>query len=310
MKENKKFLDIEDRKKTFDTIRKRLDLIAVGFRAIYADYSHHIQIVSGESEISKLKDNIDFRFFASQFHLELILRQHYTIENRVEEIYQKEPDKVLNYVYPSHPLVDHCENEITAIFDSIIFHLASIYDYLSAIVNFIINKKDQSITKWSQLTKACRDTSNMYSKKSISKIIIEEDKKFVNKLYQYRSRVIHEKSERSAGSISIKLASGKTNACFIASPSLTKKFSELKEMSNNFNLTVNYVTDWLINNTIDSIAKILLGLKIEIESVSTYPNHIKDDDIIIFYMDPETKIGYPASKPLWAEFLKGLNIKE
>jgi hypothetical protein len=310
MSDTKKILlDIDDRQKTFQLIAKGIELLNEGFRALYADYMHHIDVKTGKDEILKMKENIDFRLFSSQFHLELLLRQHFAIENRIQDIYQKDPSKVLNEVYPSHPLFDHCEREVTSIFDSIVFHLASVYDYLSAIVNFICNKKDKSITKWSQLTKSCRDKGNTYANKKIATIIVSENDTFVDKLYKYRSRVIHEKSDIHPISFSLKFASGKTDVKFITTESITKSFKFLKEKASTHNVTVSYTSDWLIHETVNSILKILFGLKEEMELMSTFPNHIGGSDLIMLYNDPETGFAGPVSKPMWADLKNKINSR-
>ena len=305
MDKKKTLKDIGDRQKTFDEIHERLKILSVGFRAIFADYRHHIEVIRDlEHDLTTIKKNIQYRFFSARFHLELFLRQHYIIEDRIQKVYSEDPKKVLNPVYPSHPLIDHCENEITAILDSILFHLGSIFDYLSALVNFICNKKDRSITKWSQLLKACRDSKNQYFQRSIKEILIEQNKNFVNKLYEYRSRVIHFRSDKSAGSISITLESGKTSANFIVPTALTNKFHEIRILAKNHDITANYIAKWLINATLNSIAEIFQGLRKEMQLNSNYPDHIGDNDLLMFHLDKETNIGHPVTKPMWEEFEK------
>ncbi|GAA3922693.1 hypothetical protein GO495_02195 [Chitinophaga oryziterrae] len=306
--DKKILLDIQDRQKTFESIANRLELLDEGFRALYADYSHHIEVTNGKQhDILRLKENIDYRLFSSKFHLELLLRQHFAIEGRIQEIFRDDPGKVLNPVYPSHPLFDYCEREITSVFDSIIFHLASVYDYLSAAINFICNKKDKSITKWSQLAKSCRDRENTYSGKKIASVIISENENFVDKLYRYRSRVIHERSEINAISLSLKIASSKAVVKFISTDGLIKSFPSLKEKAKTHNLTVAFTSEWLIHATIDSIVNILFSMKEEMEQMSTFPDHIADADFILLYTDPKTGHAGPASKPLWENLKNNIN---
>jgi hypothetical protein len=309
-KSKKILLDIEDRNKTFQAIAQRLEILNEGFRALYADYMHHIDVKFGKDEIFKMKENIDFRLFSSKFHLELLLRQHFTIEKRIQEIYQKDPRKVLNEVYPSHPLFDHCEREVTSIFDSIVFHLASVYDYLSALINFICNKKDKSITKWSQLCKSCRDKGNLYSNKKIATIIVFENDNFIEKLYKYRSRLIHEKSDVHPISITLSFASGKTRVKFYTNESIIKLFKSLKEKSNTHDITISYTSEWLIHKTVDSVVSILFALKDEMESMSTFPNHIGDSDFIILSHNPVTGFAEPVSKQMWSNLKAKINISQ
>ena len=147
---SREILDITDRNKTFRKITKGINSLNKAFRALNADYSYHLESTFGKDHrILKMSDDINFRLFSSQFHLELLLRQHYFIEQRISQEYKDNPEKLLAKVYPIHPLFDHCEKEITAIFESIVFHLASVYDYVSTVISFICNNKDESISKWS-----------------------------------------------------------------------------------------------------------------------------------------------------------------
>lgn len=301
--DGKNVLDIENIQEAFSAIVLRIEKLDVGFRAVYAHYAHHIEAPWGQKHgILNLKDNIEYRLFSSKFHLELLLNQHLKIKNRIEKEYQQDPQKLLQHVYPKHPLFAYCEKEITSILDSIVFHLASIYDYFSAIINFICNKKNNTITKWSQLISSCRDTKNLYHSKSIAKVLINENEAFVDKLYKYRSRVLHEKSELNDIVIRLKLASAIATIKFLTNDSLTKNFSALRTIAKDNDITVTYVADWLIHSSIQSIARILLAIKDEIEKVSTFPDHIGDKQMISLYYDKNVGHAEPASTPLWAEF--------
>lgn len=310
MSNKKEFLDIEDRQKCFQNISSKIELLNKGFRALNADYSHHIEVTyAKDHEITELRENIDYRLFSSQFHLELLLKQHFHIENRVETAYEKNPDSIVRPVYPIHPLFSLFEKETTSILDSIIFHLASVYDYLSGTINFICEKKDKSISKWTQLERSCRDSKNKYSQRSIADVILKETNKFINPLYKYRSRLIHEKSDLHPISLNIKMKSGKSTVKFYATSDFTKKFSELRKLARTYDITVNYAAEWLILSTIDSIFNILFSLKEEIEKMSTYPDHIGDNEIIILHRDPKTGIGEPVSKKMWKEIREKLNCR-
>ena len=83
MSEENKILDIEDRQKTFEKISLKIDTLDKAFRAITMDYSYHIESTYGkEHKIFKIREDVDFRLFTSKFHLELLLRQHYLVEEK------------------------------------------------------------------------------------------------------------------------------------------------------------------------------------------------------------------------------------
>jgi hypothetical protein len=307
----KNILDIEDRQDTFKKISGKIGLLNKAFQALSMDYSYHIETTFGKNhKIFDLKKDIDYRLFSSKFHLELLFRQHLVIQNRIEEIYKTEPKKIIGEVYPSNPILDYCEKEISSILDSIIFHLASVYDYLSAIINFICNNKDESITKWSQLNRSCLDKRNAYNSKKIAKTITEQHNIFINKLYTHRSRLIHKTSDIHPISLDIKLKSGKTTVKFFATKELTKNFSELRQLSKTNNITVEYVAEWFIENTFKSLFKLMHSLKDEMESMSNFPNHVKDEEIVMFYRNPITGIGEPPSVPIWNSIKADINYSQ
>ena len=298
---SKEILDIDDRNEMFRKISDGIKSLNKAFRALNADYSYHLEPTFGKDHrILRMREDIDFRLFSSQFHLELLLRQHYFAEERISEEYKKNPKKVLAKVYPSHPLFDYCEKEVTAIFESIVFHLASVYDFVSTIISFICNNKNESISKWSNLQRACRQKESLKNK-DISKIILDEHNKFVNPLYKYRSGLIHDKTDLHPIELNLKLGTGKADVRFFINSNLTKNFFELKKLSKAKNITISYTSSWLIDKTIDSLIRILFGVKNEIEKSSSFPNHVSDSDIVMIYRDPVTGIGEPVSKRMWKE---------
>lgn len=302
-KEDKKILDLINKKETFDKISSQIEILDKAFRALNTDYSYHVENTFGKDhKIFEMKKDIEFRLFSSKFHLQLLLQQHFKIEKRIESIYNEDRESIIRSMYPSNPIFDYCEKEITAIFDSIIFHLASVYDYLSAIINFICNNKNETISKWSQLNNACRQ-KGVYLNKNISKIIIDEHNQFVNNLYKYRSRLIHSTSDVHPISFDLILSSGKTNVKFFATNSLIKNFSELREKAKTHKITVSYSVNWIIDSTLKSIMKILFGLKSEMEKNSTFWTR-KDQGLTFMHRDPKTGIGEFVSKKMWEEVEK------
>ena len=186
-KSPKKIIDLADRNQSFKDANDKLESLREGFYGLAMDYGFHIENTwGGEHKIFELRDNVIYRFFSSLFHFQLLLRQHYFIEQKFKDIIQKTPEKILNPVYPKNPNFEYAEKEISAIFDSIVFHLSSIYDYISIILNFICSKDKDQTPKWTQISKAARDSKNALSKKKISKIIDVVDRDFVIKLYDYR----------------------------------------------------------------------------------------------------------------------------
>lgn len=272
------------------------------------DYEYHIESTWGnDHKLKSMRDNIDFRLFSSKFHLELLLREHYNIERKIDHYRKNQPELIFRQVFPQNPIFGNFEKEISSIFDSIVFHLSSIYDYLSAIVNFIINNKDESITKWSQLNNSCRQKDEFQNKK-VSKIVIEKHNKFVNKLYLLRTRLIHERSDIHPLSLKIELTSGNIDLNFFARKEMTKNFSELRKKSKNYDISVAYVSEWIIEKTIESIIEILMELSEDLKDNSSFPSNVqKNGKPSMFYKNPETGKAESVGKKMWEGIREKLN---
>lgn len=304
----KKILDIKDRNECFEKITDRINLLHEAFRAIIFDYEYHVEGTWGKDhKMKSMRENIDFRLFSSKFHLELLLREHFNIENKIQKYYKEKPELIFRQVFPENPIFAQFEKQITSIFDSIIFHLSSIYDYLSAIVNFVINNKDESITKWSQLNNSCRQKKEFESKE-VSKVVIQKHNEFVNKLYLLRTRLIHERSDIHPLSLKIELNTDKIDLNFIARKEMTKNFAELRKKSKEFNISVAYVSEWTIEKTIDSIIEILIALSKDLKTDSGFPNHIKENNRpFMFYRNPDTGIAESVGEKMWEGIIEKLN---
>lgn len=237
--------------------------------------------------------------------MQLLLERHYVIEHRFKKLLNESPKEILDPIYPKNPHFEYAEKEVTALLDSIVFHLASVYDYMAILASFITtNNKDES-PSWSTLSKKCNDKTNPFSSKSIAQVIIGINRALAIKLYDYRSDLIHRKKDAYNYSVTLQLSQGDFTIKFICSERLRKAFKTFGEKERDY--TINYFAVWLINHVADSIGELLVGLKKEIEANSTFPNHIMDDDgdkPFIVMVDPETNVAQSPSAYSWDIFKK------
>ena len=296
--EKKEIIDIENINKEFEKIRSRLRLLSDRFLAIAMDYKHYIDGSFKESKIYELRDSVQYRFFSAKFHVEMLLNHHLIIQNRLEESLKHDPHKITGDYFPFNPFFDIYQKEISSIFDSFIYHTVSVFDYISTLINYISGVNKEDTLMWTQLAKSIRDIKNNFSKKTFSETIDKIDKDFVGKLYDHRALIIHRKADISGYNVTLFLGTEeKIKARFLAGKNLIKSFSELKILSKEKNLTVNFVTFWILNKTIDKVTDILFALKKEIESNS------RNVEPFMYYLDPKTKKSMPVSVNYWHENL-------
>ena len=306
--DGKKLLDTTDINKEFENLNEYLSVLHDCFLAIAMDYKHYVDNSFTNNDIYEIRDDVNYRFFSARLHIELLIKQHFQIEHRFEKYMKTEPKVFANYL-SKNPYYDYAEKEVSSIFDSFLYHLTSVFDYLSTLSNYTCGepKDKQKKLKWTNLSRSVRDSSNHFGKKmALSEKIKDCDNTFVNKLYGYRSYLIHEKSEQSMYSFTFHLSNQKETAIdanFIATERLIKQFSDLRKLSKDNYISIKYVTFWLINKAIDITIDILFALS----------EDMKQNPLISFgmfaYFDEETKMGLPVSTPYWRKIKRYIENK-
>ncbi len=290
----KKIIDIENYKEEFEVIRKELSLLSNRFMALAMDYKHHIDRNFKEQKIYTLRDNIQYRLFSANFHLELLFNHIHLVENQIHKGIKLENKNTI----PIMSYFDLFRQQITSLFDSFIYHTVSVFDYLGTLTNYISSTKKEKTLMWTQLAKSVRDKNNSLSKAKYSELIDQIDRIFVCKLYDYRADLIHRKADFGGFNVIHKLGyTESVISTFYAGDKLIKSFSELKKHSIENDLTLRYVSIWILKETINNITDILFSLKEEIESKSL---GLPPD---MYYLHPKTNEKLPVSVNYWHEDL-------
>ncbi len=271
---NKPLLDIKNLDDEFKLLNSRFKILHDRFMAVAIDYKYYIDSSWTDNKIYELRDDTTHRLFCSKLHIEILFRQINLIHHRIGEKLKVEPDFASRQFVGSNPLYDHFGNEISAIFDSIIFHSVASFDYLSNLCSFICNKNRDTKLKWSNLTSSVRDPKNVLFNSKIAQVVDEIDKEFVGKLYNHRSNIIHEKVDRSKYQVTVEYTPGEMNVIqtFLIGDDLIKKFNVLKELNKSNSISVTYASFWLLNLCIDKITDILFALKLNMESNPKIPH--------------------------------------
>jgi hypothetical protein len=250
------------------------------------DYKEYIKNDISDNKIYELRDSVLYRFSSTHTHIEILLRQHLIIDQNLKQ--------KVNGDIPVQSYFDKYQKEISSIFDSLVYHTTSIFDYISTLVNYISGTNPQKTLMWTQLSKSVRDVNNKFYEKSFAKTIDNIDRQFVSKLYDHRSFLIHRKADLSNFNVTISYGKEKNiDAVFLAGKNLIRSFSELKSLNTTYNLTIKYVSFWVVNKTIENITDILFALKTEMEKSPNPPEQF------MFHLDPKTNIKSPVSKMYW-----------
>lgn len=302
MKTDNTLFDIKDRKAEYEKIVQKYDKLSNGLTALGLDYSFYVNsYFTGDKKIYFYRDNLSYRIKASIFHTKLLLQKYDQIEAVVPKLFsdQQNNDQMHQFIFES-------EMEINSLFDSIIFHLSSIFDYLSLMIYYVCYPRTPKQKMWSQLLKSARDNNNSFSKKPVSSIIKEIDNTQVIRMNDYRSDLIHRESDSFKSSFSIEAESGKTETLIFASKKLLKCYKN--QFDSNSRYTLTYFIFWILNETLDNTAKIINGLKEELEN-SEYEDENKGvNSFRMIHIDPITKKVSSPSIAFWPSFLNYFKI--
>jgi hypothetical protein len=297
-----KLIDLEDRNASLKRLDNKLDALREGFMGLSLDYGFHIENTwGGNHKIFELRDNVIYRLFSSAFHFQLLLREHIFIEKKIVDIKIKDGAKMAQMIYGRHPYFGYAEQSVSALFDSVVFHLASVYDYMSILINFICVPEKEKTPSWTTLCKTARGRVNAFSGSEIAKAMDAMDREFVIKLYDHRSELIHRHADISKYLFDLKLDLEDTTSKFVCSQKIRRTFKHFGDKDVDY--TVSYFSVWLIDKTSDTVAELIRKLKANVQKNSKFPFHtFKDGSKPILIAVDNNNTAVSPSLACWSKF--------
>jgi len=307
MESSQEYLDITDRESDFKFIENETWRTEVGLRAIAYMYDDHSDDKNSHDNILTLKDNIKYRLFSASHQYLVFLRELYGSEAYLQKIYKDNP-RYLDAFPMGNPYFDRVELELSSIFDNIIFQITSLFDYLSHVVCYITFRNKSNTLYWTRLAKASRGQNNDFPNSEVKKIIDSIDRRFVGKLYDYRSRLLHHKRDQHYFNGTTTLGEFKFHLRFIPSETALKHFNLIaQDVDPNKRITLTYLASWLLKRTFIEIESILDVLAEEIRKNSNFHQNLHkpkrgENTLLLASYNPETRYLEPASDGLWKEY--------
>lgn len=301
----KKNLNIEDRQADFDEINKQSWRAEHGIRSICVMYDDHSADKNSKENIFILKGNVHYRIFSLVHQYLIFLRELSYAERYLQELHQKNP-KLFNAFPMGNPYFEKVELEISSVFDSIIFQLSSAFDYISHLICYICKIDKSKTLYWTKLASAAYGQNNDFTNLDIRKTITELDSSFVKQLYNYRSRLLHNSKDQHIFNTSVKLNDFNFDIKILASNTALKHFKTIREEYPKEEITLTFLSSWLIKRSFLDIEKILDALRDEILKKSNFHNNLRkpksDNGFMILSLDPKTNSAKPVSDGLWEQY--------
>lgn len=245
-------LDVTDTTITLNEFRVKQsaivdDLVKLGFE--YMDKISGKFIAPQNDNYFRLRDSISFRLTAMLFHLSLLL----SVQDNHKQFLSKNRMDGMARTF----LLDAGPQQQVFLFDSIIFHAISMFDYFGNLIEYICGGKGRMGLQWNGALKSARDPNNLIHSSPVGAVIIDLDNTFVDKLYKHRSELIHFKTDEAGGQAKFHPMTAETNFTVFAPKKLTRLFSDLRDKSALSNLTISYVAFWICENSLSAAHEII-----------------------------------------------------
>lgn len=288
--------DIKNRIKEFNRIEIRTHGLIAGFQAL----AKELYLKDGNqrtyARIRELQDNINYRLFCSLYHWQLLIQVHDQVAEHLRQEFMDDP-KSFDQSAPKHKEYGYAERQASALFDSLVYHLTTIYDYTSVMINFIATRNKSALPKWTKLCELARRTPDIFTDQKIVEVILTLNQFSVDGLYGYRSRLIHERPDISR---IIVLSPSQTHfdPYFVCSEGMRKLFKRFI-VEQDAEYTITFIANILVLETIQHTATIVQALRRSIW-------HGKHDESHIDRVKDESN---SEVEKLWSEFEAHFNIK-
>lgn len=302
-----KYLDIVNREEDHKLIYDQTWRAELGIRAIAIMYHEHSEDQNSYENIFKLKDNIEYRLFSSAHQYLILLQELRNAEIYLEKIYKEDPLNISTQrFWFSNPYFDKSELEISSVFDSLIFQITSVYDYLSHALCYMYFKNKQDTVDWKKLANIVR--GELKGKYRFCEKLDMIDRSSFAKLNEYRSRLIHKNRDKHNFSGSLDLIKGKMNVFLFPSGYAIKTFKKLSQENPDKKFTLAYLASWLFKDCFQNIEDILSAVKEDLETNSRFYQNMGtpkfQKTLIIGSINSSNNSFEPVSKRLWEEYLK------
>jgi|SRR5690554_543710 len=302
----KKIITVENPNEKLQEIEELIKTVFNGFMAVAMDYGYHIDNVfgstkNGKHNIYELRDNMNYRLNSSKFHLYLLLRNKVETEHRFSEMLKNDP-QVFNGFISGNPYFEYAADEVMGIYDSIIFHLSSSFDYLAMLIQFVFGDNPQKKLQWIALARLCYSKESEYEKRIFKENIQNVDRDFVSKFNDYRAELIHRKKSTSYANVTWELQSGKVETHFICSDKIKTHLKKIIDKEKDYCIT--HVSYEAVKQTVMNIANVLEGINNEFRTNFNAHSPVMSGGAQIISMGEGSP--YPESPSLgyWKDFMK------
>jgi len=251
---NHPILDVEEVESALKVVDQAIRELSDNLIGVGVDHINKIVGDLSDYDIYHLRDNIMYRVHSIRFHLVLLLR---TRQHNEVKIHSGHPHKAI--------LMNAQRDEQMAVFESIVFHSCSLFDYLGNIVDYVAAGHKRKKLQWRGAAKAARDKNNPLHNSPLATTIDKHSRQWIDKLYDYRSDLIHFKSDPCDVIYTHTGRDGKHEIIVFAPSRFVKSIAVLREKSKTHKLSLLFAAFWLVEYSTNSTLDIIGDLREHME---------------------------------------------
>lgn len=236
---------------SLDRINESFRILERLFIELCLEYANKISGTTGNETFLSFRDSVFRRFVAALFHYDLIANLNIHGEPIKYESNSKVPDGFYIALQANY------------LFDSIIFHVVSAFDYYAGLVKFISYGKLRKFkVTWGDMVAKSKHEESLISSQLLEEINrINVD--FFKDLTAYRSSLIHNKAESLLFNQSIKLSEFETFVNLYPPVEFVNQFR--KQLSSVEEPNLHEVSLWILESSINSIITLIRATSIYLE---------------------------------------------
>ncbi len=247
--------DFLQRQKLLHESSTEYSALMIGLHALSLDFEFYRRIPFGSSRITDIHEEIRHRLGSCEFQFDQLVRYLNDVQFKTYS-----PDSIVKST-PLPLLMKSYQTKVSFLIENIIFNITALYDYFSILVNYVIAKTDDTLD-WNKLQNFARNNTGAFYNNNaaeVKNILLEIHKSFVDKLYKYRSELIHRKSDVVKCDGSLDYKNDRINIEFYCTSKQLDTFSITNDQTRKY--SINYLAKVIFDQSIIYIIKIIRALR-------------------------------------------------
>ncbi len=227
------------------------NLMAIGF-----DFQNKVSGSVKDNEIFRLRDDILSRLRSIFYLSELMIAERVRCINLINKA---------SYQVDVRQEIQHLIFNEKTLFDSTLYHVATIFDYVGNLSGYIFENKHNM--KWNSLFRGCKDKTKISIDNDFKLRIIAVHDDFADDLFGHRSYLIHDKTDNAPFRLtqSVSAMNDDWSVVIFCPKDFANSFGHLKDLCSSNEVTIEYGFFWVLNEALTQINSTLFKFKNSIE---------------------------------------------